>query len=139
MKTLVIRSGQRLTIRAIAFQADDGGRDRCAVLAFFQEQARLRPNEMAKLGALLTETASNGQPKNETKFKDLPGTDGLYEFKTNGGLRLIAFWEDGKSLIVATHGYLKASQKAPRNEIQRAKQLRSDYFQAQKTGNLIHG
>ena len=47
MKTLIIRSGERLTIRAIAGAADENGRDRCATLAFFQEHARLRPKEFA--------------------------------------------------------------------------------------------
>ena len=138
MKTLVLRSGSRMTIRAIAVAAEDGGRDKCAVLRFFQEQASSRKDEMDKLAALLTETADNGPPKNETKFRYLPGTDGLYEFKTSGGLRLMCFWDD-RSLIICTHGYTKGSQKAPKQELQRAKNLKSNYFEAKTTGNLNHG
>lgn len=138
MKTLVIQQGTRLTIRAVASSVDDGGRDRCATLAFFQEQAKLRPKEMEKLAALLTETGKNGPPQNDKKFKDLPGTDGIYEFKTTGGLRVLCFWDDG-SLIVCTHGYLKDGQKTPKNELKRADQLKRDYFQAKQRGDLIHG
>ena len=137
MKTLVIRAGERLTIRAIAFPTGGAERDKCPTLAFFQEQAKLRPGEMVKLGALLKESAKNGPPHNDQKFKDLPGTDDIYEFKTSGGLRLLCFWDEGK-LIVATHGYLKGGQKAPKNEIQRAERMKRDYFEAKRKGELHH-
>ena len=136
MKVLDIRRGDQLRISAIATEAESGGRDKCATLAFFQEQSQLRPAEMEKLGALLTDTANSGPPHDDRKFKDLPGTDGLYEFKTNGGLRLLCFWDDG-SLIVCTHGYVKGRQKADKNEIGRAKTLRRGYFEAKKKGQLI--
>ena len=137
MKTLVIRTGERLTIRAIAFPTDGSERDKCPTLAFFQEQAEQRSVEMTKLAALLSETARTGPPHNDQKFKDLPGTDGIYEFKTSGGLRLLCFWDEG-NLIVCTHGYLKGSQKAPKNQIQRATRMRRDYLIAKKKGNLRH-
>lgn len=137
MKTLIIRKGERLTIRAIATTTDDSGWDRCATLAFFQEHAGLRPKEVEKLSALLTETAKYGPRPYDNKFKDLPGTDGLYEFKTSGGLRLICF-KDGGTLIICTHGYLKDGQKAPKREIQRAEKLKHDYFICKKQGTLTH-
>jgi hypothetical protein len=137
MKTLLIRRGERLAIRAIAGAADEGGRDRCATLAFFQEHARLRLKELLKLSALLTRVANEGPPNDENKFKDLKGEDGLCEFKTSGGLRLLCFWDEG-SLIVTTHGYLKDKQKAPKRELERAQQLRRDYFADKKRGELHH-
>jgi mRNA-degrading endonuclease RelE of RelBE toxin-antitoxin system len=137
MKTLVIRKGERLTIRAIATPTDDPRRDRCATLAFFQEHAGLRPKEFEKLSALLNDTAKNGPPPDETKFKDLPGTDDLYEFKTSGGLRLICFKDEG-SLIICTHGYLKDGQKLPKREKERAEKLKTIYFQDKKAGTLTH-
>jgi hypothetical protein len=138
MKTLVIRRGERLVIRAIATTTDDQGRDRCATLAFFQEHAKLRPKEFTKLAALLTETAKYGPPPDDNKFKDLPGTDGLHEFKSSGGLRLICFKDDG-NLIICTHGYLKDGQKAPKRELERADKLMRDYFHCKQKGNLTHG
>jgi len=30
--------------------------------------------------------------------------------------------------VVATHGFIKKQQKTPKNEIERAEQLRKDYF-----------
>lgn len=137
MKTLIIRSGERLTIRAIAGAADENGRDRCATLAFFQEHARLRPKEFDKLSALLQRVANNGPPNDTNKFKELPGEDGLCEFKTPGGLRLLCFWDEG-SLIVTTHGYLKDKQKAPKRELETAQNLRKRYLAAKETGDLNH-
>ncbi len=137
MKTLVIRQGATLTIRAIAGAADEQGRDRCATLAFFQEQAQLRPKEFDKLSALLQRIADEGPTHDTEKFKELKGEEGLCEFKTSGGLRLLCFWDEG-SLIVTTHGYLKDKQKAPKRELERAQHLRRDYFTAKRTGDLNH-
>jgi hypothetical protein len=137
MKTLLIRRGERLSIRAIAGAEDENGRDRCATLAFFQEHARLRPQEFDKLSALLQRVANDGPPNDTDKFKELKGEDGICEFKTSGGLRLLCFWGEG-SLIVTTHGYLKDKQKAPKRELERAQKLRSNYFAAKKSGDLNH-
>jgi len=137
MKTLLIRDGERLAIRAIAGSADESGRDRCATLAFFQEHAKLRPKEVVKLSALLTRVANDGLPNDTNIFKELKGEDGLCEFKTSGGLRLLCFWDEG-SLIVTTHGYLKDKQKAPKRELDRAQNLRRDYFTNKERGELYH-
>ena len=137
MKTLLIRRGERLAIRAIAGATDERGRDRCATLAFFEEHARLRPKEFDKLSALLTRVADDGPPNDTEKFKKLKGEDGLCEFKTSGGLRLLCFWDEG-NLIVTTHGYLKDKQKAPKRELERAKKLRRAYFGDKQRGELHH-
>lgn len=137
LKTIVIRRGAKHVIRAIAFTADNGGRDRCETLGFFQEHVRKNPSEMTKLAALLSESAEKGPPKNLEKFRSLPGTD-LYEFKTSGGLRLICFWDD-QGLIISTHGYIKSSQKAPKPELSHATNLQRRYLEAKKNNTLIHG
>jgi Phage derived protein Gp49-like (DUF891) len=137
MKTLLIRRGERLTIRAIAGPADDTGRDRCATLAFFEEHAQVRVKEVLKLSALLTRVANEGPLNDTDKFKELKGEDGLWEFKTSGGLRLLCFWDEG-NLIVTTHGYLKDKQKAPKRELQTAQNLKGRYFTAKRDGDLDH-
>ncbi len=137
MKTLVIRPGERLTIRAIAFERAGAQRDPCPMLAFFEEQSKRDPHEFSKLTALLDYTVKNGTPKNETKFKHLTGTDGLYEFKTTGGLRLCCFWDEA-SLIICTHGFLKKKQRTPDQEIKKAAKLKTEYFKAKESGDLTH-
>ena len=64
-------------------------------------------------------------------FKKLDGTD-IWEFRTqyNGiKYRLLAFWdtEEG-TLVIATHGFIKKSQKTPAKEISRAEAIRKAYF-----------
>ncbi len=66
-------------------------------------------------------------------FKKL--NDFIWEFRTlynSKAYRLFAFWEkiDGKeTLIVATHGILKKSQKTPPKEIKKAEEIRRQYFE----------
>ena len=61
-------------------------------------------------------------------------TGDIWEFRTrfkNKQFRLFAFWDksDGKkTLIIATHGFIKKTQKTPKKEIERAEQLRKDYL-----------
>ena len=89
------------------------------------------------MSALLQRVANDGPPHDAEKFKELKGENGICEFKTSGGLRLLCFWDEG-SLIVTTHGYLKDKQKAPKRELERAQQLRRDYFAAKMNGELNH-
>lgn len=46
--------------------------------------------------------------------------------------RLLAFWDKTNSentLVISTHGFIKKRSKVPDNEIQKAKQLRTKYFE----------
>jgi len=58
----------------------------------------------------------------------------IWEFRANyAGLqiRLLAFWDktdNNKTLVVATHGFIKKSNRIAKNEIARALRLREKYF-----------
>ena len=58
----------------------------------------------------------------------------IWEFRTiyNGlQIRLLAFWDkddNTNTLVIATHGFIKKTDKVPTNEIKRANQLRIIYF-----------
>ena len=66
-------------------------------------------------------------------FKKLENTD-IWEFRTlfdNIQYRLLAFWDkrDGrKTLVIATHGFVKKSQKTPPQEIHHAQSIKDIYF-----------
>ncbi|MBK6482054.1 MAG: type II toxin-antitoxin system RelE/ParE family toxin [Chitinophagaceae bacterium] len=66
-------------------------------------------------------------------FKKL--NDEIWEFRTlYQGLqyRLLAFWDKTNAhntLVVSTHGFIKKRSKVPDNEILKAKQLRTKYFE----------
>lgn len=57
----------------------------------------------------------------------------IWEFRTRyQGMtyRLLAFWDNETgNLVVATHGFIKKTQKTPDNEIARAEALRKVYFE----------
>ena len=64
-------------------------------------------------------------------FKKLDDTD-IWEFRTlYKGIqyRLLAFWDtDAETLVIATHGFVKKTQKTPRKEINKAEAVRILYF-----------
>jgi phage-related protein len=65
-------------------------------------------------------------------FKKL--TKDIWEFRTQYEgiqVRLLAFWDktdNSHTLVIATHGFVKKVDKVPVNEINRACQLRDEYF-----------
>lgn len=69
--------------------------------------------------------------QNAKLFKKLEGSD-IWEFRTlyNGiQYRLFAFWDtDSKTLVIATHGIVKKTQKTPAKEIAKAERIRQEYF-----------
>ena len=69
--------------------------------------------------------------RNKELFKKLDDTE-IWEFRTlfNGvSYRLFAFWDTtSDTLIVATHGIIKKTNKTPQKEIKTAEALRTEYF-----------
>lgn len=69
--------------------------------------------------------------KNCEIFKKLDDTD-IWEFRVlfaKIAYRLFAFWDTTEdTLIVATHGIIKKTQKTPAKEIRKAERIREDYF-----------
>lgn len=65
-------------------------------------------------------------------FKKLENTD-IWEFRTlYAGIqyRLLAFWDtEAETLVIATHGFIKKTQKTPRKEIAKAEAIRKAYFE----------
>jgi phage-related protein len=58
----------------------------------------------------------------------------IWELRTTFGgaqFRLLAFWDksdDKKTLVIATHGFIKKVDRVPANEIARAVRLREKYY-----------
>ena len=70
-------------------------------------------------------------------FKKLDDTD-IWEFRAfynKTKYRLLAFWDkDDKinTLVIATHGFIKKTQKTPPKEIAKAEEIRKDYFNSKR-------
>ena len=73
-----------------------------------------------------------GGERNKELFKKLENSE-IWEFRTlyNGiAYRLFAFWDtDMNTLVVATHGIIKKTQKTPKKEIARAEVIMKQYFE----------
>lgn len=73
-----------------------------------------------------------GGEKNKELFKKLENSD-IWEFRTlyNGiAYRLFAFWDTEKgTLVKATHGIIKKTQKTPPKEIAKAETIMKRYFE----------
>ncbi len=71
-------------------------------------------------------------PRNYLKM--LVGTNGLYEARIQLGSdiwRVFCFFDNGK-LVILLNGYTKKTQKAPKNEIEKALQLMQKYYDTKK-------
>ncbi len=67
-------------------------------------------------------------------FKKLSGTDGIWEVRVETlglAVRLLGFF-DGKNFIVLTNGFLKKTDKVPKQEIALAETRKHDYEQRQR-------
>jgi len=59
----------------------------------------------------------------------------IWEFRTlfkKKYYRLLAFWDktdNSETLILATHGFVKKTQKTPKSEIEKAEEIRKEYFE----------
>ena len=66
----------------------------------------------------------------EVYLKHLKNTSGLYEIRVQVGsniFRIFCFF-DADNLIVIGHGFQKKSQKTPRQQIEKAEQIKREYY-----------
>lgn len=73
--------------------------------------------------------------RNTVIFSKLEGTE-IWEFRTlynKVKYRLFAFWDTRTdTLVIATHGIIKKTQKTPKKEIDKAEKIRQEYFNAKR-------
>ena len=88
------------------------------------------PKSAAVKIAYNVERVAKGE-KDRELFKKLEGTD-IWEFRTLYGgtaYRLFAFWDtEAETLVIATHGILKKTQKTPAREITKAEKNAQTIF-----------
>jgi phage-related protein len=71
---------------------------------------------------------------NNPKFFKKLNSD-IWEFRvrfSNQQIRLLAFWDKSKkenTLVIATNGFLKKTQKTPQKEITKAELIRKQYLE----------
>ena len=69
--------------------------------------------------------------RNKELFKKLENSN-IWEFRAlynKMAYRLFAFWDnDNETIVIATHGIIKKTQKTPSKEIAKAERIRTEYF-----------
>jgi hypothetical protein len=117
-----IRRGARF--RLIAVGTQDNEKIHLPYLEFQEEALRRAATEWPKLVRIMDHTAEAGPPKDEEKSKPL--RQGIFEFRTKGGLRLLWFYDEGR-VVICSNGYIKQGQKTPNAEIDAAIQWKNKY------------
>ena len=120
-----VKSGNEYDIYAL----EEG--DRCEIADYLRLLKESNNIEFAKLTALFDWTADVGKIKNPQKFKLLD--DGIHEFKTHGGVRVLCFF-DGRCMVILTNGFMKKKKYEP--EIKRALNLKYKYVIAKADSTL---
>jgi len=67
----------------------------------------------------------------ETYLKKIKNSDGIYEVRIQQGnniYRIFCFFED-QNIVVLGHGFQKKTQKTPKQEIERANQIKKSYYE----------
>ena len=100
---------------------------------FQQEAMRRAASEWPKMVRILDYVADAGPPKDAEKSKQL--REGIFEFRTKGGLRLLWF-DDAGNVVICVNGYIKQGQKTPNQQIDEAIQWKNKYFEAKQSGKL---
>jgi phage-related protein len=115
-----IVAGTMFSIHALCFE------ERCEVRRFLNELDISRRRKMLQR---LDRIAEHGLPNNQEQCRFVG--EAVFEIKTDG-VRLFAF-QDGRRLIIVTHGMEKGTKKVQANAIARAQELRRQYYQEKKS------
>ena len=107
-------SGRSIDLYAITVQG------KCLIRDFIDS---LETVDQKKVMALLQRAAEHGPPSNTEKFKKLE--DNIWEFKSFQ-VRILCALEVRK-IIILTYGFIKKKDKAPPNEIAKAKELLKEF------------
>lgn len=117
---------------------DGNGMSKFQVI-FFQKQNGESPSEQfinsldvkmqAKIYMLLQILSENGNNLREPYSKHLD--DGIFELRAKVGSdisRVLYFFYVGQRIII-TNGFVKKTQKTPKSEIEKAKEIRKEYLE----------
>jgi hypothetical protein len=113
----------------------------CHVEEFILELYGGDDPDAAAMYNLLERTAHHGPPPNEHKFRYLKGNgQGLVEFKSRGGARVLGFIDSDRHRIMCTHGLPKLKPKQFDRWVKRAQQAKELYLveNLPEDGDYVH-
>lgn len=104
----------------------------CPAIDFLETIKRSEPSSHKSITSLIERHADYGPIKNLKKSRSIEGYEGLFEFKSRQGARLIYFYLPGSRTILA-NGFCKGEPTKP--EFQKAKQIRKQCIEEENSGN----
>jgi len=113
------------------------GDDEIPLLDFLQDESKSKKDKLKILTLLKTFVPTRGVPNSPHKVSPLRGK--IFEFKAGpikGPKVRVLFFYDNKKLIICTHGFIKKTKKTPPNEIEKAIQIKIEYFNDKKNDEL---
>jgi hypothetical protein len=118
MKPSTVRTGKSFLIMAIDL-TDDPNIEDCPTKSFINA---LTDSEQKSIINLLKRHAEAGPIQDITKSREL--RNGIFEFKTRQGIRILYFYAPGRRTIL-THGFKKGARLA--DEISRAARMKMEW------------
>jgi len=112
--------------------------DEIPLLNFLFDETKSKKDKGKMLVLLEEYVPTHGPPTNENKCSFL--RDEILEFKTGskgkGPKVRVAWFYDENNQIICTHGFFKDTQKTPKNEIDKAIEIKNEYFNAKARDDL---
>lgn len=125
MRLIAVVTGPKFEVLALDISREPGISD-CPATAFLDDLKSTMPAAYKSIVGVIRLHANQGPLRNEQKSRLL--RDGIYEFKSRQGARILWFYGQ-RGQTVLTHGFKKGVSLDP--EIKRARDLRSDWEREQ--------
>ena len=101
---------------------------------YFEDFYKIQPEKVKKKIIWTLKVIEELDLIPETYFKHLKNTTGLYEIRIRVGnniYRIFCFF-DLDNLVVIGHGFQKKTQKTPKQQIERAEQIKKEYYETKE-------
>ena len=101
---------------------------------YFEDFYKIQPEKIKKKIIWTLKVIEELDLIPETYFKHLKNTTGLYEIRIQVGnniYRIFCFF-DLDNLVVIGHGFQKKTQKTPKQQIERAEQIKKEYYETKE-------
>lgn len=133
MKLMLLEEG-RWNVAAVIHDRDSGMQE-CPVLNFLQEQSKQYEGTVIGLKAIFERYSNKGKAGlTSDLFHEADKNEKIFQF-IKGRLRIYCFVDNG-NLIILTHGSVKKTQKADKQEVKRAIRVKQSYIEAAKRKDI---
>ena len=108
-------------------------RGECQLLSFLNELEGVLQEQADRMLNFLERVAHTGPPRRYEVCHQIQG--GIWQFR-QGRIRVLWFFGAGPEIVVCSHGFMKASQRTPQEQIKRAEIIRRRYFSDLERGEI---